>query len=209
MITRLHLGASRLEKLTQKQLDVFLNKSWLHLGEERLENPNNHPLIDVDYSKTNFIPFYFRKGDKLNFKNNQYDFIFSEHFFEHLYLDEAIDLFSECNRILKPNGVMRIVVPDADLRPIPEKVGFPSDQYGWDHPRKHKTRWSVYSLSPALIVAGFEVLPIKNYLSDGSLNDLTENLPLDKHDKLLDKEMISQIDYIKRRNSLIVDAIKR
>src|SRR3989338_10219770 len=125
MITRLHLGASRLEKLTQKQLDVFLNKSWLHLGEEQLENPNNRPLIDVDYSKTNFVPFYFRKGDKLSFKNNRYNFIFSEHFFEHLYLDEAIDLFSECNRILKPNSVMRIVVPDADLRPIPEKVGFP------------------------------------------------------------------------------------
>ncbi len=209
MITRLQLGASRLEKLTQKQLDVFLNKSWLHLGEEQLVNPNNRPLIDVDYSKTNFAPFYFRKGDKLNFEDNRYNFIFSEHFFEHLYLDEAIDLFSECNRILRLNGVMRIVVPDADLRPIPEKVGFPSDKYGWDHPRKHKTRWSLYSLSPALNIAGFEVLPIKNYFSDGSLKDLTENLPLDRHNKLLDKEILSHIDYIKRRNSLIVDAIKK
>jgi predicted SAM-dependent methyltransferase len=209
MITRLHLGASRLEKLVQKQLDVFLDKSWLHLGEEQLENPNNRPLIDVDYSKTNFVPFYFRKGDKLNFKNNQYDFIFSEHFFEHLYLDEAIDLFSECNRILKPNCVMRIVVPDADLRPIPEKVGFPGDQYGWNHPRKHKTRWSIYSLSSALNITGFEVLPIKNYFSDGTLKDLTENLPLDEYSKISDKKMFLYMNYIKRTNSLIVDAIKR
>jgi len=209
MKRRLQLGTSKLEKLTQKQLDVFLNKSWLHLGEDKLENPNNHPLIQVDYSKTNFDSFYFKKGDKFNFKDNAYDYIFSEHFFEHLFLDEAIDLFNECYRILKPNGAMRIVVPDADLRPTPEKIGFPGDRYEWNQPRKHKTRWSIYSITPVLELSGFKVVPIKNYNSDSTLYDKTKNLPLKEHSKLLDKEMISKIDYIKRHNSLIVDAIKK
>lgn len=206
---RLQLGTSRLEKLTELQLDTFLDKSWLHLGEDKLENPNNRPLTKVNYSKTNFKSFYFNKGDTLNFKDNSFDYIFSEHFFEHLFLDEAIDLFDECYRILKPNSVMRIVVPDADLRPIPEIIGFPGEMYNWNHPRKHKTRWSIYSITPALKQSGFEVVPLKNYKSDSTLYNKLNELPLKEHQNINDMEIVSKVDYIKRHNSLIVDAIKK
>ena len=209
MIKRLHLGASRFEKLTMSQLDIFLDKSWLHLGEDKLENLNNGPLTPVDYSRTNFEPFHFKKGDKLEFGDNSYEHVFSEHFFEHLFLDESIDLIREVYRVLKPKGVMRTVVPDADLRPIPEKLGFPGGQYDWNNKRKHKTRWSIYSIKPILELIGFEVIPIKYYDKEGRLHDKLNNLPLEDHANLLDLLILSESKHIKRKNSLILDAVKR
>jgi predicted SAM-dependent methyltransferase len=41
--------------------------------------------------------------------------IFTEHFLEHIDYCEEIPLFvSECYRVLKPGGVIRIIVPDAE-----------------------------------------------------------------------------------------------
>ena len=50
---------------------------------------------------------------KLPFPSGSAQCIFSEHFFEHLdFYDEAPLFLSECFRILKPTGVLRIIVPD-------------------------------------------------------------------------------------------------
>jgi predicted SAM-dependent methyltransferase len=50
----------------------------------------------------------------LPFKSGVVEAIYSEHFFEHLdYDSEAKRFLRECLRCLKPNGTLRIVVPDA------------------------------------------------------------------------------------------------
>lgn len=208
MNLRLQLGASKLEKISENALRVFLNKSWTHLGDKELKNPNGRKLIEVDYSLTNFIPFHFESGSRLPFEEGKFSHIYSEHFFEHLFLDESIELLKECYRVLSPRGFVRIVVPDADLREVPEKVGFPGDHYDFTDSEKHKTRWSLYSLKPALEVSGFKVVPIKNYDRTGKLYDKLENLPLGEHSLCIDQEMASEKRYIKRLNSLIVDGIK-
>ena len=42
--------------------------------------------------------------------------IFTEHVFEHIdYTEEAPYFLSECYRVLQPGGVLRIIVPDAEL----------------------------------------------------------------------------------------------
>lgn len=42
-------------------------------------------------------------------------YIFSEHVFEHFgYPDEIGHVMNECYRILKPGGVLRVIVPDAE-----------------------------------------------------------------------------------------------
>ncbi|MGB5189771.1 class I SAM-dependent methyltransferase [Robiginitalea sp.] len=49
------------------------------------------------------------------FKDETFDFIYSEHIFEHLTFKESSTMISECWRVLKPNGVMRLATPSADF----------------------------------------------------------------------------------------------
>lgn len=50
----------------------------------------------------------------LPFKANSIEAIFSSHVFEHLFMDEVERLISECYRVLQPDGVIRVVVPDLE-----------------------------------------------------------------------------------------------
>ncbi|VGO18288.1 class I SAM-dependent methyltransferase [Pontiella sulfatireligans] len=163
------------------------------------------------YEKTNFSEFYFEKGGRLPFGDDTVDFIFSEHFFEHLFLDEAVDLFRECHRILKPNGLIRTCVPDADLRTYepPESVGYPNKRMPYSHPDKHKNRWSVYSLCEALEHAGFDGLPLRYCDRDGQYikSDPRENKTYYRN--CPEMNLAFSTTYIQRIDSLIVDGIKR
>jgi SAM-dependent methyltransferase len=55
----------------------------------------------------------------LPFANGSITAIYSSHLLEHLYVDEATRLLAECHRVLVPEGVLRVVVPD--LRAIVEE----------------------------------------------------------------------------------------
>lgn len=46
------------------------------------------------------------------FPDNSFDFIFSEHMIEHIPYTGAYNMLSECYRVLKPGGTLRIVTPD-------------------------------------------------------------------------------------------------
>jgi len=51
----------------------------------------------------------------LPFADNSVNFIFTEHFFEHIdYIDDVPGFLSECFRVLKPGGAIRIIVPDGE-----------------------------------------------------------------------------------------------
>lgn len=64
------------------------------------------PEIDVCWDVT--------KGT-LPFPDNSFDGIFSEHCFEHISLEAFKHVLSECYRMLKPGGDLRIVMPDGEL----------------------------------------------------------------------------------------------
>jgi SAM-dependent methyltransferase len=51
-----------------------------------------------------------RKG--LPWKANTFDVVYHSHFLEHIPKEAAVPFLTECNRVLKPNGVVRVVVPD-------------------------------------------------------------------------------------------------
>jgi len=162
------------------------------------------------YTRTTFKNFYYQKGDNLPFEDNSIDFIYSEHFFEHLFFDEALSLMQDCHRILKPNGVIRTCVPDADLRTYapPEPAGYPDTKLPWSHPSKHKIRWSVYSLSEALKIANLSPIPL--YYCD-KLGHYICNEPASQkefYEGCTDVDMIFNFNYIMKKNSLIVDGIK-
>lgn len=48
----------------------------------------------------------------LPFKDNTFAVVYGSHVLEHLYLVDAQKLLRECRRILRPGGVIRLVVPD-------------------------------------------------------------------------------------------------
>jgi ubiquinone/menaquinone biosynthesis C-methylase UbiE len=48
----------------------------------------------------------------LPFRENTFSAVYASHVLEHLYLADAQRLLSECRRVLKPGGVIRLVVPD-------------------------------------------------------------------------------------------------
>jgi len=48
----------------------------------------------------------------LPFQSARFTAVYASHLLEHLYLAEATQLLRECNRVLRPGGVLRVVVPD-------------------------------------------------------------------------------------------------
>ena len=48
----------------------------------------------------------------LPLRQNSVDYIYSSHFFEHLFKDDAQLLLRSCARALKPDGTIRISIPD-------------------------------------------------------------------------------------------------
>jgi len=54
-----------------------------------------------------------RKG--LPFGDETVDYIYASHFFEHFRVDEAEKILVECRRVLKPEGILRIVLPDLEI----------------------------------------------------------------------------------------------
>lgn len=48
----------------------------------------------------------------LPFADSSVDAVYASHVLEHLYRSDALQLLTECRRILKPRGVIRLVLPD-------------------------------------------------------------------------------------------------
>ena len=46
------------------------------------------------------------------FQDKTVDFIYSSHFFEHLFKEDAFNLLMQCRKALKSGGIIRISVPD-------------------------------------------------------------------------------------------------
>ena len=85
------------------------------------------PHIESFFDLFDFIPKWFCEfisvarqknirycdaSKKLPFKDSSVDLIYSCHMLEHLDKDESKTFFNESYRVLKKNGVMRIVVPN-------------------------------------------------------------------------------------------------
>jgi len=64
---------------------------------------------DVDVSKG---AVYLDATKPLPFPDETFDFVFSEHMIEHIPIAAAQSLCSECARILRPGGVLRVATPD-------------------------------------------------------------------------------------------------
>jgi predicted SAM-dependent methyltransferase len=64
------------------------------------------------------------------------DFIYSEHFIEHIRRDQAVALLAECRRVLRSGGVLRLVTPDLDKLIEEYQAGRTTEwaDMGWSSP---------------------------------------------------------------------------
>ena len=71
--------------------------------------------VNVDVQKGPLIDCLYDCRKSLPFRDESVRGIFCEHFFEHLdYTEEVPYFLSECHRVLKKGGVLRLILPDAE-----------------------------------------------------------------------------------------------
>jgi len=81
----------------------------LHLG----CGPKYLPgFLNIDGNLFNKIDLWLDVRNGLPFPSNTVDSIYSTHMFEHFYPDELQLLLGECLRVLKPDGGLRLIVPN-------------------------------------------------------------------------------------------------
>jgi predicted SAM-dependent methyltransferase len=99
-----------------KRIPHFNNKFQHKVLKLNLGCGNDHKPnwvnIDAERGCKPDICFDLSKG--IPFANNSVDYIYNEHFLEHLSVSESVFLVNECIRVLKKNRVMRIAVPDLE-----------------------------------------------------------------------------------------------
>jgi predicted SAM-dependent methyltransferase len=78
--------------------------------------PNIDPsFCNLDYSWRPGIDVCWDVTRGLPFKNEYVGGIFTEHMIEHFEFEDALALFKECRRVLKPTRTLRIIVPDGEI----------------------------------------------------------------------------------------------
>jgi len=71
--------------------------------------------VNIDFSVYPNVSYAFDCRKNLPFADNSAKGLYTEHFFEHLdYVTEAPFFLASCYRSLQKDGVLRIVVPDAE-----------------------------------------------------------------------------------------------
>lgn len=81
----------------------------LHLGCGTKYLPG---FLNIDGNLFNKIDLWLDVRNGLPFPSNTVDSIYSTHMFEHFYPDELQVLLRECQRVLKPGGGVRLIVPN-------------------------------------------------------------------------------------------------
>jgi predicted SAM-dependent methyltransferase len=83
--------------------------------------------IDIRAKNKNVIEYNILKG--IPFPNDTFDVVYHSHLLEHLTLVDGKNFLKECYRVLKPKGILRIVVPDLE-RIIKEYIKIISTENG-------------------------------------------------------------------------------
>lgn len=98
--------------------------------------------LNVDLEPLDRKIAYLDAGTDYPLPDHSIDYVFSEHLFEHLNLDQQIKMLDEIARILKPGGKARIATPNLDailgIRSNPsdlvkEYIGWAADTYFPQH----------------------------------------------------------------------------
>ena len=68
--------------------------------------------LNSDYYPRSTAILHLNATQSFPLGNNEFDYVFSEHMIEHLSYSQGFFMLSECYRVLKKNGTIRISTPD-------------------------------------------------------------------------------------------------
>jgi predicted SAM-dependent methyltransferase len=103
----LSFSRTRLKKaIKHKSEDLFLN---LGSGPRGIKSTN---WLNIDGFKDENVDFICDFSRGLPFDDATFNGIFCEHVLEHFDFENGQKLLKECHRVLKPNGIIRIIIPD-------------------------------------------------------------------------------------------------
>lgn len=101
----LRLRAARVRARYRDQRDLLVNVGCGARGREG--------FVNVDGMAAPGVSCVYDCRASLPFADQSVRGLFSEHFFEHLHYEEEVPAFlAECRRVLAPQGVLRLIVPD-------------------------------------------------------------------------------------------------
>jgi predicted SAM-dependent methyltransferase len=120
---------------------------------------------------------YLNLARRFPFEDGTVDYIFSSHVLEHLPRPVAENFARECSRVLKPEGVARVAVPDLDLivqqydSENPDATVQRIFELGHNGKDRHWWMYNKRSLTDLLLSSGFATVSLMRY-REGRCPDL-------------------------------------
>jgi predicted SAM-dependent methyltransferase len=109
---RTYYGALARSRNFQARRASLKSKVYLNAG----CGPNIKPnFINLDYNWAPGIDLCWDLRKRLPFADASINGVYSEHCLEHLTYGDCLNALREFKRVLRPNGTLRVVVPDAEL----------------------------------------------------------------------------------------------
>jgi predicted SAM-dependent methyltransferase len=102
--------------------------------------------IDIDPNRGDYVINFNNNFTKIPIESNSVDAIYASHIFEHISLYASPLVFKECYRILKPDGYIRIIVPN----PIKSMIEYFNRNYNFELFKRRKERNPDYTLFECL-----------------------------------------------------------
>jgi predicted SAM-dependent methyltransferase len=99
----------------QELVDAYLGSqrvAKLHIGcgENTIDG-----WLNSDFTPMAAGVIHLDAASAFPFDDGRLDYIYSEHMIEHLPYAEGMSMLSECYRVLRPGGIMRLTTPDLDF----------------------------------------------------------------------------------------------
>lgn len=126
-----HIELIKLPSSLYNDVGYMLNigsGDWSSKGWTNLDYPSN--WYNKAQQKHKIIPYDIR-NDTIPFEDNSVECIYCSHVIEHIENIYVQKLFRECFRVLKKDGVFRIVCPDAEFLYHVSKYN--TDYWKWQH----------------------------------------------------------------------------
>lgn len=129
----------RSREINKKFLSHYQHKKILELGPQRYPMKSYYPSIKTFDIDPRMKPDILGDADNMDMiKNDTYDVVYSCHFLEHVYNPEKV--LKECNRVLKPGGILYFCVPVVDINRIWK------DGDEWNTHQHHFTKMNITNL---------------------------------------------------------------